>query len=84
MAHIIGNRPAPPAAKTRATPARAALADRRPLPPWAGRRRVTRYFCGVMQSVNDWSPNRNVPQFPDTDRSSNAWFGPKVSPSAIV
>ena len=35
-------------------PCGAAPADRRPLPPWAGRRASPRvYFDGVMQSVND-------------------------------
>ena len=63
----------------------AAPANRRPLPPWAGRRAVPRvYFDGVIQSVNDWSPNTNVPQFPDTDRSSNRFPGPKRSPTATL
>jgi len=60
-------------------------ADRRPLPPWAGRRAVSRvYFDGVIQSVNDSSPNTNVPQFPETDRSSNRFPGPKRSPIATL
>jgi hypothetical protein len=42
------------------------------------------YFDGVMHSVNDSSPKTNVPQFPDTDRSSNRSPGPKRSPTATV
>ena len=39
---------------------------------------VGRYlFCGT-QSVNDWSPNRNVAQFPETDCSRYCLFGPNV------
>ena len=66
-------------------PCGAAPADRRPLPPWAGRRAVPRvYFDGVIQSVNDSLPNTNVPQFPETDRSSNRFPGPKRSPIATL
>ena len=45
--------------------AEAAPLDRRPLPPWAlaGVGVGGYLFCGT-QSVNDWSPNRNVAQFP--------------------
>ena len=40
-------------------------------------------FCGK-QSVNDWSPNRNVAQFPETDCSRYCLFGPNVSPAATL
>ncbi len=58
---------------------------RRPLPPWAGRRvSLPAYFDGVMQSVNCSSPKTNVPQFPETDRSSKRFPGPNFSPTATV
>src|SRR3954467_7329474 len=42
---------------------------------------ASRYlFCGT-QSVNDWSPNRNVAQFPETDCSLYCLFGPNVCPA---
>ena len=56
--------------------------DRRPLPPWAHRRRLAGpyLFCAT-QSVKDSSPNRNEAQFPDTDWSRYCLLGPKVSPT---
>src|SRR5262249_45725758 len=35
-------------------------------------------------SVNDSSPKTNVPQFPDTERSSNRFPGPKLSSTVTV
>src|SRR3954454_4861161 len=39
-----------------------------------------RYLFCATQSVNDWSPNRNVAQFPETDCSLYCLVGPNVWP----
>ena len=64
----------------RAAPARPATAP----PVGASPASVSDPIVLGTQSVNDWSPNRNVAQFPETDCSRYCLFGPNVSPAATL